>query len=278
MGIRLTSRHRVSRRVPITVFVSAGATNSVLEFPTGQTNPKPIARIKDGISIPLAVATDANGTLYVLNSGVSPATVTEYPSGQTKPSKTLTLTGYRVDTYSDFLAVGPDGTVYINVVDTQGNTLVVEFYRGATQPSLLVYGPSSPPAGQGFIGVDRGNNLYVTYYGGACCGTWIEKYPLRSTGGTAYAGGPVYGGITFDGTDNMLVVGAGHMRVLAPSGKEVGRFTAPPANAISFDSVHSLLYTEYGTVTIIDYSTKKIFGAIGGIHDATSVAVSPNTN
>lgn len=86
-----TARVFRSGSVPSSVFVSDGALNAVLKYPAGVLNPKPIARITAGIAIPLAVATDGAGTLYVYNQVSKTANdvrITEYPAGSTTPSVT----------------------------------------------------------------------------------------------------------------------------------------------------------------------------------------------
>jgi len=182
-----------------TVFVAVASTNSVVEFPAGVKNPQPLRRITDGIATPISIATDRNGTLYVLNAGRKQGMITEYAAGSSSPTATLTLKGLHAS--GGALAVGPDGTIYVALSSWNYNGLIVEYYQGATTPSLEIYAPQQPPAGQGPPFVDGSNNLYTTYYGGSCCGTWMEKYPARSRSGTLFSGDPAFA-MTLDGSGN----------------------------------------------------------------------------
>ncbi len=257
-----------------TVFVAVASTNSVVEFPSGVKNPQPLRRIKDGIYTPISIATDQAGTLYVLNGGRKPATITEYAGGSSSPTATLTLQGLHAS--GGTLTVGPDGTIYVALSSWNYNGLIAEYYQGSPTPSLEIYAPQQPPAGQGAPFVDGSNNLYTTYYGGSCCGTWMEKYPARSKRGALFSGDPAFA-MTIDGSGNFVIYGVHGIRVVSPAGTILARFASPQIGSMSFDKVDNLLYTEDGTVNIIDYGTRTYYGTFRAVHDATSIAVSPNT-
>jgi serine/threonine-protein kinase len=123
--------------------------SDVEEFAKGQTTLK--TSITNGVSNPLGIAIDKNGTLYVSNY---PASITEYPKGATSPSKTITGGGL----------TNPFGMA----VDKQGNLFIADF--GALQVFELPAGGSSvtplnlsglsSPVG---VAVDKKNgDLWVT--------------------------------------------------------------------------------------------------------------------
>jgi len=119
---------------------------------SGGGNPAPIGQITDGISGPDGLFVDSHGTLYVCNFGAG--TVTEYPAGQTSPSKTLTGT-----VGPKYVTAGRDGTVYVSDFDSGSNGKVYEYAGGSTTPTASI--PVPPyPAG---VALDAHNRLYVTY-------------------------------------------------------------------------------------------------------------------
>jgi hypothetical protein len=258
------------------VFISDAAESAVFEYPAGVSDPKPIARITTGVRFPLGVATDARGTLYVLNAPTSgPSNVTVYPTGQSTPSRTLTLPAAE-----SYIAAGPDGTVYVEGYVPGAGNGVFEFFPGADTPSLVINAPSDPPVGFGPIAADAENDLYVTVAGGSCCGVGVFRYPPRSQNGTYYPGtAGAFGALAFDGTGDLLIARPYYkyatIRIVPPSGKAT-RFFSPRAIAMSFDAVDAALYIAYGTVSILDWNTKRPSGTIRAIYDATGIAVSPD--
>jgi hypothetical protein len=263
-----------------TLFVADAPTNTIVEYPAGAENPTPIERITDGISNPIDITTDARGTLYVANAGApesTPPTITEYPAGATAPSRTIVFDGLKHT--PDHIAVGPDETLY--VVLKQGD--IFEYYRGAHEPSLVVPEPRIHGSPLGIItspvAVDPQNDLFISYYGGACCGNGVLKFPPKSKTFSYVAGSVnIAGPLAFDEHEDLLI-GNDYQPpriVVLKDGKHT-KFSAPLTSYLSFDAPDDLLYTAYGTVTIIDYTTQQVVGHISGIYDATGIAVSPNT-
>jgi len=70
-----------------TLFISDIDADAIRLFPANKKNPKQNGTITSGINLPVNVAVDLHGTLYVANNGNS--TVTEYPFGKTSASVTL---------------------------------------------------------------------------------------------------------------------------------------------------------------------------------------------
>ncbi len=261
-----------------TVYISVAATSSVLEYRAGVDHPRLIGTITSGVHIPLGVATDSAGTLYVLNTAGQnhDSTVTEYPAGATSPSVTITVPGNAFE-----IAVGPNGTIYLPGYTSAGDG-VLEYFAGATSPSLDILAPSQPPAGIGYIAVDEHNVLYVQYAGGSCCGIWTSSYVAGSTKPrNVYGMYSIYGAMAFDNSDNLLTALHSYTKheyiihVDPLHGGPITTFKAPPMDSLSLDFRDGLLYETYGTATIVDYATHQIVGSFVGIYDATGIAVGP---
>jgi hypothetical protein len=140
------------------LYVSSNSDAEVQIYPPGATYPSTI--ITSGINYPAGVAVDHKGKLYVANTfGYSSAytgTVTEYPAGQTSPSRTIS--GFN----------DPQGIA----LDRSGNLWVVNEYA----PPYLGYQimevkhGSATPVDKSFTGlsepidiaVDNAGNVYVT--------------------------------------------------------------------------------------------------------------------
>ena len=134
-----------------TLFVSDLNGAQVRIYPANVKNPTQSGSITQGVDLPINVAADKKGTLYVANNGNSSVTV--YPFGQTSPS--LTLTDQVV--YPNGIAVDSKGTVYVTSGAYVGQCYVLEFPKGATSPSAQVNGLGLPIG----LAVDKDNNLYI---------------------------------------------------------------------------------------------------------------------
>jgi len=64
--------------------------NDVKVYDAKAKDPSPLEVISADMGGPSGVCIDGDGTLYVVNEGVGAGWVTEFPSGKTKPSKTIT--------------------------------------------------------------------------------------------------------------------------------------------------------------------------------------------
>lgn len=133
-----------------TLFVSDLQSGSIRLYPANKKNPQQTGSITDGIDLPINVAVDGQGTLYVANNGNN--TVTEYPLGHTTPSVTLTAGLLN----PNGIAVDKQGTVYV----TSGsyyNGYVLEFPKGSSTPYRQVNGFILPVG----LAIDKDGNVYV---------------------------------------------------------------------------------------------------------------------
>lgn len=134
-----------------TLFVSDLNGAQVRIYPANVKNPTQSGSITEGIDLPINVAADKKGTVYVANNGNSSVTI--YPFGQTSPS--LTLTDQVVN--PNGIAVDSKGTVYVTSGATVGQCYVLEFPTGSTTPSAQVNGLGLPIG----LAVDKDGNLYI---------------------------------------------------------------------------------------------------------------------
>jgi hypothetical protein len=181
------------------LFVANGRNNAVDIYDKNPPNAL-LGVITKGIVGPNGMAVDAAGDLFVANTDNQ--TVTEYPPGSTKPSKTYTK-GFNGHLLTNPLnvAVGNDGTLYlVNYTFVGNGSEVLEYPRHSLNPSLRI----SIPGGAEGLALDHNNNLYVSYNGQA--GGQILKFAPHSTTGKDL--GIVFGfagGLAFDGKGNLVV-------------------------------------------------------------------------
>jgi sugar lactone lactonase YvrE len=142
--------HKSKRKA--TLFVSDIDADSIRIFPANKKNPKQKGAITTGINVPVNVAVDSRGTLYVANNGNS--TVTEYPFGMTSPS--VTLSGSPL-VFPNGIAVDNNDTVYVTSGATAGSCYVLVYPKGASTPSEQINGFDLPVG----LAVDKSGNLYV---------------------------------------------------------------------------------------------------------------------
>ncbi len=110
-------------------------------------NPPQEGSITDGVDEPAGLAIDSKGSLYVSNVGGSPATITVYSPGKSKPHLTIPTPGYygiSVDSKGDVFATGSGPTVY-------------GYKPGAKKPYEAIGGFDDPIA----VAVDGKNNVWV---------------------------------------------------------------------------------------------------------------------
>jgi hypothetical protein len=181
------------------LFVANGRSNAVDIYDKNPPNAL-LGEITKGIVGPNGMAVDTAGDLFVAN--VDNQTVTEYPPGSTKPSRTYTK-GFNGKLLTNPLnvAVGNDGTLYlVNYTFVGNGSEVLEYPSHSLNPSLRI----SMPGGAEGLALDHHNNLYVSYNGAR--GGQILKFAPHSTSGKDL--GILFGfagGLAFDGNENLLV-------------------------------------------------------------------------
>jgi sugar lactone lactonase YvrE len=114
-------------------------------YPTGQLQ---------GVSSPVQIAVDTQGTIYVANAQVDASgagDITEYPRGATSPARTLKV-GLNTSTG---VAVDSTGTVYAS---NKYLGSIVVFAKGKTVPKKTITTNLVGPDG---LAVDKGDNLFI---------------------------------------------------------------------------------------------------------------------
>ncbi len=181
-----------------------------------------------GVSDPVQIAVDAQGTIYVANAQVNEAgagSVTEYPRGATSPSRTLTSglntsTGVAVDSTGNvyvsnkYLASivvfgkgkntpketiksnlrGPDGLAVdaaddLFIADSTADD-VLELVHGSTTPQSLHLKSLSRPLG---VAIDARGDLYVSNLLAQSSNVTIYAPGMKTPKATIIVPGPVYG-------------------------------------------------------------------------------------
>lgn len=260
------------------LFVSDFYQSEILIYPAAIPSPAPSGSITDGISNAYNLAVDQNGTLYVQNNN---NTVTEYPAGETSPSKTLTepRVGYGTGIC---VTVGSDGTVY--TADHLAGQ-VYEFENGATTPSATLN------VSEAFgLALDRHNDLFVGWaqHSSAAAGHVMEFKPGSTSGHDLGITVKYSGGLAVDKHDHLLVGDQGNSVIdIFKKGAKVPfrKIGVSPAEPYQFtlDRKDEYLYLVSGSpalVYVYDYATGDLAwtvtqGLPGSEGYAEGVAVSP---
>jgi sugar lactone lactonase YvrE len=112
--------------------------SNVTVFPASihDINPQPLETITNGTTRPEGMWVDRNGTLYVVNgvSGRNPVSVAEYKRGKISPDRLLEK-GLVAPTA---VAVGLDGTVYVNDAHETTIGVVVVYGPGQSRPERTI--------------------------------------------------------------------------------------------------------------------------------------------
>lgn len=184
--------HKSRRKA--TLFVSDIDAQAIRIFAANKTNPSQKGTITTGIDLPVNVAVDLKGKLFVANNGNS--TVTEYPFGKTSPSATL-YGGTLV--YPNGIAVDNTDTLYVTSGATAGSCYVLVYPKGASSPSEQINGFDLPVG----LAVDGSDNLYV----GDALQNAVWKVPKGSTTPTklALTGLDDPTGLAIDPSNNLWV-------------------------------------------------------------------------
>ena len=149
------------------IYVSQ-AGNQVLVFaPEATGNAAPVRTIagpNTALALPIGLALDASGNLYVANR--MGAGVTVYPpgaSGDVAPLRTLAASGMQA---AEGIAIGKDGDVFVSTCPSCGNSgggqvAVFHFPAGATQSDYSIAGQNTGFSDPGSIALDADQDLVV---------------------------------------------------------------------------------------------------------------------
>ena len=226
--------HRTKRKA--TLFVSDIDSDAIRLFPAKKTNPKQNGTITTGINLPVNVAVDLHGMLYVANNGNS--TVTEYPFGATSPS--VTLSGGQL-VYPNGIAVDNKGTVYVTSGATAGSCYVLVYPKGASTPSEQIDGFDLPVG----LAIDKSGNLYV----GDALQNAVWEVPNGSTTPSKLSldglDDPV--GVAVDPSNNLWVANNANSTVL---GFHLGDSSAFATITSGLSGPYSIAFEKSGTLFV----------------------------
>jgi hypothetical protein len=177
------------------VYVADANNNVVNLYDPNVPNPTPIGTITSGLNVPIGLAVDLYGKLYVVNIGNN--TVTEYNHGSTTPS--FTITGGMSSPYG----IGVDSHRRVFVTNL-GNNTVTGYKHGQTSPFETVSGVGPNPVG---LAVDHHDNVFVA----DDSDNTIYEIPAGSStaqnSGLTQLNGPI--GVAFTGRDTLYVANFG---------------------------------------------------------------------
>lgn len=210
-----------------------------------ESNPPLLGTLTQGATHPQGVWIDRKDTLYVVNSEQYPtqANVVEYKRGASSPFRTIT-DGVLAP---GAVAVGRDGTVYVNTITELDAHVVVVYAPGATTPeqTITLTSPQYGPAAGG-MAFDPQGNLLVATFGNADEVHVFKIAPgssqatdlgLQGTGGDA---------IAVDGAGNLYAGGGDYFVAVYPPGA-----TSPSRTIPNGFAAYGLTATSNGTLYIV---------------------------
>ncbi len=184
-----------------------------------EKNPPLLGTITSGASRPEGVWVDGKDTLYVVNgsNGSKGASVSEYKRGASEPFRTIT-TGLLDNPGA--VAVGSDGTVYVNSVSdseaapnplSQGGPTgaVVVYGSGKTTPKATIDLPQAAEYGltAGGMAIDKQGNVYAANEGNASVVNVFKIVPGSLQVTDLALTGPGGEAIAVDGSGNLYTGG-----------------------------------------------------------------------
>jgi serine/threonine-protein kinase len=256
-----------------TLFVADLNGAQVRIYNAKQKNPPQSGSITTGIDLPINIAADTNGTLYVANNGNS--TVTEYPFGATSPSVTLSGNGLL---NPNGVTVDKNGTVYVTSGETIGQCYVLVYPKGATAPSAQINGFGLPIG----LSVDASDSLYVA---DATADTvWLVPSGSTTPQNLHLAGLDDDTGVAVAATGDVYVSNYQATDVLGFHPGSTTSFASVTAGmdnpyALGFSAKDELFVGNYtgGAVTAYKKAKNKLLESIPGSTSPTGIAVYPGT-
>ncbi|MFZ0575154.1 MAG: hypothetical protein WA304_01335 [Candidatus Cybelea sp.] len=130
---------------------------SVAVYRARAKDPAQLAAITDGLELSSGDCIDGQGTLYVTNEPPSGGWISEYPLGETTPSRMIT-DGINEPGYC---AIDAKGDLWVANIDAPN---VAEYLKGSKKPHTVITNGLVYPVG---VAIDRSGNLYVGNGNGA---------------------------------------------------------------------------------------------------------------
>ena len=147
----LTHGARYAHSPPLLFVGNISAYNDVKVYHANRRDPSPIEVISTDVDTPTGDCIDRDGTLYVVNEPAGSGWITEFPSGNAKPSKIIKK---GINTPA-FCAIDSNGNLWVTNI---GGPNVTEYEKGSTIPHSIITKGIVYPDG---IAIDRSGNMYV---------------------------------------------------------------------------------------------------------------------
>jgi DNA-binding beta-propeller fold protein YncE len=151
---RALASPRYKVKAPL-LYVTNVSYDDVTIYRAKARDPAPLATISNGIFIRSGACVDGQGTLYVANQPASGGWVSEYPLGETRPSKTITA-GINAP---GFCAIDAKGNLWVSNIYGPN---VTEYLKGSKKPHTVITKGLVYPVG---VAIDRSGDLYVANRG-----------------------------------------------------------------------------------------------------------------
>ncbi|HLY02938.1 MAG TPA: hypothetical protein VKR56_10665 [Candidatus Cybelea sp.] len=227
-----------------------------------EKNPPLLKTITTGATRPEGVWVDSKDTLYVVNAstGSGGPSLSEYKRGASRPFRTITtgLLGY-----PGAVAVGNDGTVYVNTV-SDSETASNPPSQGGSTGAVVVYGPGEitpkatidlPQAAEygmaaGGMAIDKQGNVYAANEGDADVVEVFEITPGSLQVTDLALTGPGGEAIAIDGSGNLYTGGfagsGGYFVAVYPPGARSPSRTFP-----LYFQAYGMTATSNGTLYVV---------------------------
>ncbi len=247
------------------LFIADEATNVLLYPANIHKAPKLLGEITSGVTRSVGVATDSHGTLYVVNSGGSRASIAEYKRGAKAPFKTIT-SGLNVP---GFDAVDSLGNLY--VADKSSSGGIVQVYSpGASSPSKTIDIPTTRNSGVGGLAFDPSGALLVNTFDVKTATSIVYRVPRGSSNPQNLNLADLPGGLSLGADKAGFIYAGGHagdIAIYAPGSKTASRFIT-----LSPDGFYTqMLVTPDGTIYWPDYDDDEMFEIAPGASVPTNV-------
>ena len=251
------------------IYVSQ-AGNQVLVFALGATgNAAPVRTIagtNTGLALPIGVALDASGNLYVANRlGTGVTVYAPGASGDVAPIRTLSAPGLQA---AEGVAIGKNGDVFVSACPSCGSSgggqvAVYHFPAGATQSDSSIAGADTGLTNPGSLTFDADQNLVV----GNSFGGIVETFAPGASGDAT----PIRSFTPSPATNLQAIAFADQTLFVAVPSGILSLFPAAATGTATASATFSSLAVQYPAGVAVDTATAQpvvyVVDTSGGVID-----------